>query len=203
MRSANCTLVSESARQPEGHRRAATLHRIVVAAQELAIERGYPDFTLADLAERAEVSRRTLFNYVDGKERAVLGPMPALDADQLLTFSAGGPTGNLIRDLVELLIATLTTADTQVADLRRFQQVILRNPALLGTVQQDVEALATQACDHAAARPGETPERARLAIAVVLSLFHTSAEHSVTTNDGRSIADHLREQVIVLTDLFS
>ena len=57
-----------------------------------------------DLAALAGVSRRTLFNYFPGKDDAVLGGPPVLDAEAAsTTFVAGGPHGNLVDDLAEIV----------------------------------------------------------------------------------------------------
>src|SRR3546814_4951087 len=59
-----------------------------------------------ELAEAAEVSRRTLFNYFPGKLDAVLGPGPELGNSHLETFQAGGPTGEFLQD-TKVLISEL------------------------------------------------------------------------------------------------
>ena len=55
-------------------RRAETARRIRWAALELTREKTFDGWTMDELAERAEVSRRTLFNYFDSKADVVLGP---------------------------------------------------------------------------------------------------------------------------------
>ena len=55
-----------------------------------------------DLADAAEVSRRTLFNYFPSKADAVLGPAHEIPDADSGRFVAGGPTGRLVDDLVQL-----------------------------------------------------------------------------------------------------
>ena len=55
-----------------------------------------------ELADAAEVSRRTLFNYFPSKTDAVLGEHPEIPEADLATFVAGGPHGNLVHDVAEL-----------------------------------------------------------------------------------------------------
>ncbi|KYH45067.1 TetR/AcrR family transcriptional regulator [Branchiibius sp. NY16-3462-2] len=86
-------------------RREKTALRITFCAQRLAVEQGYEHFTLEELAEQAGVSRRTLFNYFPGKLDAVLGAPPGLPQDAVDTFLAGGPQGDLMGDLGELVCA--------------------------------------------------------------------------------------------------
>ncbi|WP_108666564.1 TetR/AcrR family transcriptional regulator [Euzebya rosea] len=46
---------------------------IIVAALELCEQRGVEDVTVADIAEAANISRRTFFNYFGTREEAILG----------------------------------------------------------------------------------------------------------------------------------
>ena len=57
-------------------KKAATRRAIRRVALDLIVERGYSHVTVEDIAERAEVSPRTFFNYFPSKEAAILGPEP-------------------------------------------------------------------------------------------------------------------------------
>src|SRR4051794_33651766 len=87
-------------------RRTATARRITLCAQQLTDERGFEGFTMNDLAEAAEVSRRTLFNYYPSKVDAVLGSHET-DPAALASFRANGPHGVLIDDVCALVITML------------------------------------------------------------------------------------------------
>ncbi len=109
-------------------KQALTRVRIVRCAQRLCLDAGFDGFTMDELAEAAEVSRRTLFNYFPSKVDAVLGGAEAPDlasaalqevADR---FRAGGPHGRLGDDLAELARHLLAT------------QVIDRESARLGVL---------------------------------------------------------------------
>ncbi|MFI9627657.1 TetR/AcrR family transcriptional regulator [Streptomyces sp. NPDC052042] len=52
-----------------------TRHRLLAAATELFAERGFDKVSVAEIAEAAEVSKMTVFNYFGGKEDLVLAPM--------------------------------------------------------------------------------------------------------------------------------
>ncbi|MEU9620401.1 TetR/AcrR family transcriptional regulator [Streptomyces sp. NPDC088251] len=52
-----------------------TRHRLLAAATELFAERGFDKVSVAEIAEAAEVSKMTVFNYFAGKEDLVLAPM--------------------------------------------------------------------------------------------------------------------------------
>ncbi|MFF8616511.1 TetR/AcrR family transcriptional regulator [Streptomyces sp. NPDC015350] len=52
-----------------------TRHRLLTAATELFAERGFDQVSVAEIAEAAEVSKMTVFNYFASKEDLVLSPM--------------------------------------------------------------------------------------------------------------------------------
>ena len=93
--------------EPSGLRerkRLATRQAIQRAVLRLALERGLEHVTIEDVSREADISPRTFFNYFVSKEAAIAGDAPDfLDDAQLDTFIAGGPTGDLLRDLGDLL----------------------------------------------------------------------------------------------------
>ncbi|MFF4080498.1 TetR/AcrR family transcriptional regulator [Streptomyces sp. NPDC001777] len=52
-----------------------TRHRLLAAATELFAKRGFDQVSVAEIAEAAEVSKMTVFNYFASKEDLVLSPM--------------------------------------------------------------------------------------------------------------------------------
>jgi AcrR family transcriptional regulator len=80
-------------------RRVATSDRIIRCALLMADERGFDGFTINEPATAADVTRRTLFNYFPSKAEAVLGAFPAPNGAALKVFRAGGPTGDLLRQI--------------------------------------------------------------------------------------------------------
>ena len=77
-----------------------TTRRLEWCALELTRDKGFDGWTMDDLAAAAEVSRRTVFNYFDGKADLVLGPMHETSDETAAAFVAGGPTGRLFDDLL-------------------------------------------------------------------------------------------------------
>lgn len=70
-----------------------TRRALEVATLDLALEFGYESVTVEQIAQRADVSPRTFFNYFSSKEDAVLGLSTDLAADALLASFPQHPSG--------------------------------------------------------------------------------------------------------------
>ncbi len=114
----------------QGERRRHTAAAITSCAQKLVIARGLDGFTLDELAEQAGVSRRTLFNYFPGKLDAVVGQKPELGAEDMAEFVAGGPTGDLIEDVIAMTRRLVDTGDLTATELGRARQALAAEPRL-------------------------------------------------------------------------
>jgi len=186
-------------------RRAETTRRLRRCALELTRDKGLDGWTMDDLAEVAGVSRRTVFNYFDSKVAVVLGPDHELPADMLEVFIAGGPSGSLIADVIELASQTMQdhTADLELVRLGR--SVVLGDPQLLGLVHQRFEARMDESVELILAREGERygAHRAQLLVRLMATLFDAALSR-LDPGDPRSLADSLTEAVAdavaVLTD---
>lgn len=72
-------------------KRAATRAAITAVARTLTAERGLNGYTVEEVCERADISRRTFFNYFPTKEDAILGHIDDdIPSDVLEEFIAGG-----------------------------------------------------------------------------------------------------------------
>ncbi len=60
------------------------------AALELVIERGYDGVTVEDICARAEISKKTFFNYFPSKASVIMGRMDAFPDDERLARDTGG-----------------------------------------------------------------------------------------------------------------
>lgn len=103
-------------------KRIATRKAIQHAVLELTLERGLEHVTIEEISRSADVSPRTFFNYFVSKEAALAGDSPNLmDAEALDRFVGGGPTGNIIHDLGELMAdaADRASEDRETLILRR------------------------------------------------------------------------------------
>ena len=102
------------------------------AALRLVAERGLDRVSVDDIAERADVSPRTFFNYFTSKDDAVLGldpAAPARQAEALATRPAGESAVAAMRAVARDQALEMAE-DRQLWPLR--VQVIEAHPALVG-----------------------------------------------------------------------
>ncbi len=176
-----------------------TSRRITMCALRLTDERGLDGFTMEDLADAAEVSRRTLFNYFPSKLDAVLGEHPEIPPSVLATFHAGGPHGDLLEDLAELARAALSAKQTDRESLELFRRVMAANPRLLAAAHERFEAVTEEFTALIVEREGADfgATRSRLLLRLLLALFD-SALFELLSADG---ADDERELADIFDDL--
>ncbi|MEL7976088.1 TetR/AcrR family transcriptional regulator [Isoptericola sp. F-RaC21] len=107
---------------------------IVDAAQRLVLERGLDAVTVEEIAEAAQISPRTFFNYFESKDDAVLGQGSLeLSAEVREAFAAGGPTGLLKTDVELLVRSTLEALSGPGHDQgERVLEILQAHPGLLG-----------------------------------------------------------------------
>jgi AcrR family transcriptional regulator len=172
-----------------------TASNLTSVSRRLTAERGLGGFTIEELCDEVDVSRRTFFNYFASKEDVVIGTNPddewtAFAEDFLQRPSGGWPRA--IDDVVELAVSHFDVEHDPVAhaDLMR---AIEREPRLLARfigISRDRE---TQLAELLAAREGVlTGDPAlRAAVAVVSSLMRTAGERLVDPDGPDDLATTL------------
>jgi AcrR family transcriptional regulator len=103
-----------------------TRETIARVALRLFAERGYDETTLAEIAEAADVSPRTIFSYYESKED-ILFCQEGEFLGQLRQRLEQRPPGTTTVDAIRELIASVPPPDEE-AMLRK--QIVSRNPAL-------------------------------------------------------------------------
>ena len=185
-------------------RRQETARRITRRAQVLTEERGLDGFTMDELADAADVSRRTLFNYFPGKVDAVLGPLPVVSPAAQATFLAGGPTGRLVDDLAVLARDVLDTHGLEREDVERGTRLVTTTPRLLAAVHERFEQLTAGFADLVREREGDrvSPAQARLLVRLLVSVFDAALVRFVD-GDERSMPDLFDETLRSARDLLA
>ncbi|HEY9425009.1 MAG TPA: helix-turn-helix domain-containing protein [Microterricola sp.] len=98
------------AARPEGLRerkRRATENAIELAAVELAIEKGFAEVTVAEICERAKISRSTFFNYMPNRDAAIMGRPIALVPRELAFALLDGAESNVPLGLLRITVASI------------------------------------------------------------------------------------------------
>jgi AcrR family transcriptional regulator len=197
--------MSESAISLREQKRWDTSLRITRCAKVLTDENGLDGFTMEDLADAAEVSRRTLFNYFPSKLDAVLGEHPEISPSVLATFIAGGPHGNLADDLAELARAALAgkQADRDTVELTR--RVMTANPRLLAAAHERFESITEEFTALLVEREGAdfTPARARLILRLFVALFDCSLGDLLDDAETRTLDEIFVDQFQYARDFFA
>lgn len=172
-------------------KRTQTALRLQQCAVQLTIDRGFDGWTIDDLAAAADVSRRTVFNYFDGKAEVILGPEPEVDQEHVDTFVAGGPTGQLFDDLI--LIAHEATRERAEAGqaMGAVREAIMGEPRLLQLVHKRFELAATLLGDCVRQREGNDfpPEKVRLLLRILITCFDHALERTVE-DTTRTFSEH-------------
>ncbi len=96
-------------------KKAATRKLLRRAALVLVAERGLANVTVEDIAEAAEVSPRTFFNYFPSKEAVLFGGDPERAAELRAVVAAGAPGQTAVE---ALRLALAQDAEATTAELR-------------------------------------------------------------------------------------
>lgn len=184
-------------------KRARTSQAIHRGALELTAQLGLDSWTMADLADRAAVSRRTLFNYYPGKLDAVLGVPPVLPDAALETFRAGGPSGLLLRDLVALALSSLDEADDSQRSVELRYRAMRQCPEFAALTTDHLEKHMAEVAAHIAVREGNgfDPMRARVAIGSVKGVIDAAIQTLVGDPHAGELADLIRTGLADLESL--
>jgi AcrR family transcriptional regulator len=126
---------------------AATEERLTSLTRELAAEHGLSGFTVEELCERADISRRTFFNYFASKEDALLGQsLRRDDSDLIDRFLSGGDPArpdlspDLLADYATLVVERWLRLDIRRDQMQAMKAVFEREPRLLSRmIEKSIE----------------------------------------------------------------
>jgi AcrR family transcriptional regulator len=197
--------MTESAISLREQKRWDTSLRITRCAQQLTDAHGIDGFTMEELAESAEVSRRTLFNYFPSKTDAVLGEAPEIGEADLATFVAGGPHGNLVDDVAELARIALDAKRTDRQSLELGRKVLNANPRLLACAHERFESVLEEFAALVLEREGTDfpASRARLLLHLLIALFDTALVELIEDSAGRTLVEVFDDQLASARSLFA
>ncbi|MGY1704503.1 TetR/AcrR family transcriptional regulator [Geodermatophilus sp. SYSU D00697] len=176
-------------------KKADTRRRLTEAAQELVLAHGLDGVTVEQVCGRAGVSLRTFFNYFESKEQAVLGPRPQVGTpESRAAFVAGGPTGDLLTDLLDLLDPSAQFDEVGRAGLQTVIALAEREPRLLAAHLAREVSLEQEIAGLLADRRGlPAPDTGCSATAAAAqALVRTAARSWFDADDGTPLHDVLQ-----------
>ena len=177
----------ESAAEPEGLRarkKRLTREAIFAAADRLFAERGFENVTVAEIADAANVSVKTVFTYVNAKEELIFRQQTVLDAVVRAVASRRLGQTPLVA-AAQALLAAVNEADENLS-LGSFQRMVASGPAARSRVRALWDETETRLAEVLGAEArggrGELPvERAarRLTAAQIMVLVRTVTSDEV------------------------
>ncbi|WP_312976521.1 TetR/AcrR family transcriptional regulator [Corynebacterium sp.] len=154
-------------------KRRETRLRIEDCATALILEHGFHQVTIDEICEKAEVSRRTFFNYFDSKDQVAAGrgvpPIPAADLEAFATTDSS----NIIRDVLDYIGKAVDNDPdssprlspdraTSLAVRERRRQIVQETPELSAAGMRRFDALAGDILAAITAFLTRFPEHRRL-----------------------------------------
>ncbi len=161
--------------------------RLEEAALELFAERGYEQTTVAEIAERAGLTKRTFFRHYADKREVLFGGGGDLQERMVAALGGGSP----IDAVADAVAAGGEVLQPRFAFARRRQTVIAAHPELQ---ERELRKLATIAAALAAAlrERGVAGPAAALAAEAGLVAFRVAFERWVAEPEARDLPELIR-----------
>ena len=165
-------------------KRAKTLARIQDEAMRLFIERGFETTTLDDIAEAADVSRRSLFHYFESKEEIVFSTradFPALITEAVARRPADEPLLDMVENALKDMGARYVSTQT-----RALSRLIRDTPSLSAGEQAKHERVERALAKALADRKGlpETDVACRVTAASAIGILKLALEAWLAGTDS-------------------
>jgi len=179
-------------------RKLATLNALRQAALDLALAYGLDGITVHDIAVRAQVSRRTFFNYFATKEDAVVGENPemATVVHHAITERPDSETPLVaVRSALVELAGTIVTPQMQQR-IRGRHRLLTAHPELLGRHLARYAAFENLLREAISDRDSEDPD---LLATVVTSTLRLCVQQWAT-DDGVDLVQQLDRSLGTLHD---
>jgi AcrR family transcriptional regulator len=181
-----------------------TRELIAETARRLFGERGFEGVTVAEVAEAAEVSEATVFNYFPTKEDLFYSGLEAFE-EELLSAIRDRPPGEsalaAFRRFVLEPRGLLSARDPEMIDrMAAITRVITQSPALLAREQRILagytDSLAALLAEETGAKPGDIAPRvaANALIGVHRALLDYARGEAVAGTRNPQLARRVRTQ---------
>ena len=167
--------------------------RIIQAAQELFLERGFDGVSVGDIAERAEVGRTTFFRYFGDKQEVVF----AKEQELLDTIAAAGQADDTaaprsateaVEQLRPVVLALCAQAAADPEAYTRHFQLIEQHPELRARDAVKMQQIADKLSDLLIRR-GSDEATALFAAQIALACYQTARR---LANNPRTLVGETR-----------
>ncbi|QWT24150.1 TetR/AcrR family transcriptional regulator [Subtercola sp. PAMC28395] len=179
-------------------RKQETASSLTSVTRRLTAERGLAGFTIEEVCEQVDVSRRTFFNYFATKEDAVIGVDPEEEAQQFASdFLALGSHGwpAVIDDLIALIVQHVESSDLVAAEHTVFWLALEREPHLMVRFIGISRERDRQAAAFIAEREGVSPDdpHARAVVSILSTLLRSAGEELFDPSNTREFSEIINE----------
>lgn len=173
----------------------ATRKQLTSVARRLTLEHGLDAITVESICAEVGVSVRTFFNYFASKDESVVGqPIPIGNQQTQEVFLTGGPSGNLLPDLVTLLDPTDAIEPEDRDEFRQSFALFAREPRILALElsrafqhEQDLAALIGER------RQLATPDEfCNMAAAIAQTVLRRGLIGWIDADDDQPLRVHIR-----------
>jgi AcrR family transcriptional regulator len=170
------------------------LGRLQDAALALYGERGFDNTTVAEIAERAGLTKRTFFRYFADKREVLFGGSELLE-ELVTTAVRGAPEGAAPLDAVAVALdATVPMFEERREFAARRQQIILANPELQERELIKLSSLAT-AVAAALRERGVAEPAATLAAEAGTAVFRVAFERWAEPKNRRGLRELIDDSI--------
>lgn len=145
-----------------------TRRDIRAAAIELALENGVECVTVDQIAEKAGVSRRTVFNHFPSKYDVYMPPIDSY-SDEVLEAFASSTEPDLLTALADLNASRLMAPDIAHEEMLHLGILIASSKPLLKAVKEAANALNDRMAQACAQRFGCSPDDPRVVTTTAIS----------------------------------
>jgi AcrR family transcriptional regulator len=174
--------------------------RLEQAALDLYLERGFEQTTVADIAERAELTERTFFRHFADKREVLFSGSGSLRDAMVHAVAAASDGTTPLDAIAAALEAAAGVLQGRRAQARRRQRVIDANPALQERELMKLATLSAALAD-ALRRRGVPAREAALAGETGIAVFKVAFERWISTRRAALLAEVIRETFAELRGL--
>jgi len=168
-----------------------TARRIYRAAVELFAERGFDDVSVQEIADAAEVSKMTVFNYFGTKEDLIFRPMEEHFSDTARAVRGRRPGESAVDAVRRQFLEMVEERDPSVglnpeASTRQVRELVLRTPVLMERAFLAAQKGTRELADLLAAETGDMMTATIAAATLSAARNALIEEHHRRTAEGET-----------------